>query len=151
MMKDQNPQHVDRLSAPPEHYSYLKHRKQRAAQIFLPVIVSTLMLVGLIVLISISTFKSGGDVGRWAAISTMWIIIPILVAGLIVLAILVGLIYLMMRLLNILPHYTGITQDYVSLASAYIIRAADMVSQPVIAIEGIVTTVKEFFGRINDL
>ncbi len=134
----------------PDHFSYLKHRNQRATQIILPVVLSSLLLVGLIVLICISTFNSGGDVGRWAAISTMWIIIPLLVAGLIVLAIIVGLIYLMMRLLDVLPHYTGMAQDYVSLARAYIIRGADMVSHPVIALEGFAESIREFFGRMSD-
>ena len=85
-------------------------------QIILPVVLSALVLIGMIVLISFATFKSGGDVGRWAAISTIWIIIPALIAGLIVLAILIGLIYLMARALGALPHYTGIAQDYVYIA-----------------------------------
>ena len=96
---------------PPEHYSYQLHRRQRTTQIILPVVIVTLLLVGMIVLMSFATFKSNGDVSRWAAISTIWIIIPALLAGLILLAILLGLIYLMARALSGLPHYTGIAQD----------------------------------------
>ncbi|MBK8822842.1 MAG: hypothetical protein IPN58_09615 [Anaerolineales bacterium] len=133
----------------PEQYSYLKHRKQRTTQIILPVIISTLLMVGLIVLISFSTFNSGGDVSRWAAISTIWIIIPLLLVGLILLAVLVGLIYLMARALSALPYYTGIAQDYVYIARGYIIRGADMVAKPVIALEGFIENIKEFLGRIT--
>lgn len=133
----------------PEQYSYLKHRKQRTIQIILPVIISTLLMVGLIVLISFSTFNSGGDVSRWAAISTIWIIIPLLLVGLILLAVLVGLIYLMARALSALPYYTGIAQDYVYIARGYIIRGADMVAKPVIALEGFIENIKEFLGRIT--
>ena len=132
----------------PDHYSYLQHRKQRTRQIFLPVIISALLMIALIVLISFATFSSGGDVGRWAAVSTIWIIIPILLSGFIFLAILVGLIYLMARALSALPHYTGIAQDYVYIAKAYIIRGADMVAKPVIAIDGFIENVKTFFERI---
>jgi hypothetical protein len=135
----------------PEHFSYLKHRKQRTTQIILPMVISTLLMIGLIVLISVTTFKSGGDVGRWAAISTIWIVIPLLIAGLLVIAILIGLIYLMARALSALPHYTGMAQDYVHIARGYVIRAADMAASPIIAIEGYVETIKEFFGRINKL
>lgn len=92
----------------PEHYSYLVHRKQRNTQVILPVILSALLMIGMVVLISFATFKSDGDVGRWAAISTIWIIIPILLAGLIVLALLIGGIYLMARALGALPHYTAL-------------------------------------------
>ena len=133
----------------PQHYSYQLHRKQRTTQIILPMVISMLLLIGMIVLISLATFKSDGDVSRWAAISTIWIVIPILFAGLIVLAILIGLIYLMARALGALPHYTGIAQDYVYIAQGYITRVADMVVKPVIALEGLIENVKAFFERIT--
>jgi hypothetical protein len=133
----------------PEHYSYQLHRKQRTTQIILPMVISALVMIGMVVLISFATFKSNGDVSRWAAISTIWIVIPILLAGLIVLAILIGLIYLMARALSALPHYTGIAQDYVYIAQGYIIRGADMVVKPMIALEGFIEKVKAFFERIT--
>jgi uncharacterized membrane protein len=133
----------------PEHYSYQLHRKQRTTQIILPMVISTLVLIGMIVLISLATFNLNGDVGRWAAISTIWIVIPILFAGLIVLVILVGLIYLMARALDALPHYTGMAQDYVYLAQGYITRAADMAVKPMIALEGFIENIKAFFERIT--
>jgi hypothetical protein len=149
-MKAQLPHHFDtlRVSTTPEHYSYQRHRRQNMTEIILPMMISTLLLVGMIVLVSFATFQSNGDVSRWAAISTIWIVIPILLAGLIVLAILIGLVYLMARALSGLPHYTGIAQDYVYLAQRYIIRSADMVVKPVIALEGFIENVKAFFERI---
>jgi hypothetical protein len=133
----------------PQHYSYQLHRKQRTAQIILPVVISALLLITMIVLVSLATFRSNGDVSRWAAISTIWIVIPILLTGLIVFAILIGLIYLMARALGALPHYTGIAQDYVYIAQSYITRAADMAVKPMIALEGFIETVKAFFERIT--
>jgi uncharacterized membrane protein len=133
----------------PEHYSYQMHRRQRTTQIILPMVISAVVLVGMIILISLATFKSDGDVSRWAAISTIWIVIPILFAGLIVLVILIGLIYFMARALGALPHYTGIAQDYVYIAQGYITRAADMVVKPMIALEGFIENVKAFFERIT--
>lgn len=131
----------------PEHYSYKVHRKQMVMQIILPVALAGFLLAGMIVLISLATFKSGGDVGRWAAISTMWIVIPVMMAGLISLAILGGLIYLLARLLGILPAYTGLAQDYVYLARTYILRGADMLANQVIAIDGFIGKIKAIFGR----
>jgi uncharacterized membrane protein len=133
----------------PQHYSYQLHRRQRTTQIILPMVITTLLLIGMVVLISLATFKSNGDVSRWAAISTIWIVIPTLFAGLIVLAILIGLIYLMARALGALPHYTAIAQDYVHIAQSYITRAADMVAKPMIAVEGFIENVKVFFERIT--
>ena len=135
----------------PEHLSYIKHRKERMTQIILPVVISALLVVGMIALISVVTFRSGGDVGRWAAISTIWIIIPIMIAGLIFLALLIGLIYLLVLALVNLPHYTSLSQDYVYLAQIYIVRAADMVAKPIMDLDGYVESIKAFFGRINTL
>jgi hypothetical protein len=132
----------------PEHYSYLQHRRERTTQIILPVVIAAVLMVALIVLISLVTFNSNGDVSRWAAISTIWIVIPLLLAGLILLAILIGLIYLMARALSALPTYTAIAQDYVYKAKAYIIRGADMVAKPVIALDGFIEKIKAFFERI---
>lgn len=133
----------------PQHYSYLQHRKQRTTQIILPVVLSAVLMLGLIVLICVATFNSGGDVGRWAAISTIWIIIPLLIAGLILLAILIGLIYLMARALSGLPYYTAIAQDYVYKAKGYIIRGADMAAKPILVLDGFIENVKSFFERIT--
>lgn len=133
----------------PEHYSYLRHRRQFARQILLPIVLSALVLVGMIVWISVATFQQGGDVGRWAAISTIWVIIPMLIGGLILLAILGGLIYLLARALSALPYYTGIAQDYVFKARAMILRGADMAVKPILALNSWLETIKAFFERMT--
>ncbi len=143
------PELAERLKTPPAHYSYLKHRKQVMQKIILPVVLSALVLVGIVVWVSYATFSQGGDVGRWAAISTIWVIIPMLVGGLVVLAILGGLIYGMAKLLGALPYYTGIAQDYVIIARGYIIRAADMAVKPILAVNGWLETMKTFFERMT--
>lgn len=148
-MKAKLPHHFDKLSAPPEHYSYQRHRKQRNRQIILPVILTALLFVGMIVLISLATFKQEGDVGRWAAISTIWIVIPIMIAGLVLLAILAGLIYLMARALGVLPYYTGIAQDYVYKARGHIMRGADLAVKPIFILNGWIENIKAFLGRIT--
>lgn len=133
----------------PEHYSYLKHRKQRVNQIILPVVISTLVFIGFIVLVSYATFNQSGDVGRWAAISTIWIVIPVMVVGLILLVLLIGLIYLMARAIGGLPYYTGIAQEYVFKAEAIIKRGAKMAVKPIIAINGWLETIKAFFEKVT--
>jgi hypothetical protein len=131
----------------PVHESYRKHRRELAWQIILPVALSAAGFVALIVLINIATFNEGGDVARWAAISTIWIIIPVMVAGLILLALIGALVYLMKRLLDIAPTYTGMAQDYVHIAAGYIRRFADMAVKPVLFIDGLGASVRRLVGR----
>lgn len=108
---------------------------------------SAILIVGLIVLVNIATFRDNGDVGRWAAISTIWIAIPIMVAGLIFLIILGGIVYLFKYLLNIAPVYTGKAQDFVYRIAGYIRRIADAVVKPVIVLDGIGASMKRLVGR----
>jgi hypothetical protein len=131
----------------PVHESYKRHRKQLAWQIILPVVLSAILIIALIVLINIATFRDGGDVGRWAAISTIWIVVPIMIGLIIMLALLGGLVYLMAKLLNIMPTYTGMAQDYVHIAVGYIKRGADAVVKPVFFIDGLGASIRTFFGR----
>jgi len=133
----------------PKHYSYLVHRKQVVRQVILPVILAALVMIGMVVLISFATFNQGGDVGRWAAISTIWIVIPLMVAGLILLVLLAGLIYLLARALGALPYYTGIAQDYVYKARGIIMRGANMIVKPILAVDGFLENIRAFFGRIT--
>ena len=131
----------------PQHESYLKHRRQVTRQIILPVVLSALLMIALIVWISIATFRDNGDVGRWAAISTIWIILPIIMVGLIGLLVLIGLIYLMARLLGILPTYTGLAQDYVHLGAGYDQRFTEAAVKPIFAVDGLAAYFKAIFGR----
>ena len=133
----------------PVHESYKRHRKQLVWQIIMPVVLTSLLLVALIVLINIATFRDGGDVGRWAAISTIWIVIPIMLGLLVVLALMGGLVYLMQKLLNITPTYTSLAQDYVYIAEGYIKRATEAIVKPVLQLNGILASINAFFERMK--
>ena len=131
----------------PVHESYRRHRKQRTSQIILPMVLAAILFIGMIVLINIATFRDHGDVGRWAAISTIWIVIPVCISGFIFLALLGGLVYLMARLLGVAPTYTGMAQDFVHKLAIRIRRAADMAVKPVFSVNGFGASLKAFLGR----
>jgi hypothetical protein len=133
----------------PVHESYLKHRKQIIWQIIMPVVLASVLIVALIVLVNIATFTQGGDVARWAAISTMWIVIPIMIGMLIFLAILVGLVYLMQKLLNVTPTYTSLAQHYVHQAEIHLKRMSEALVKPVLQLNGILASILAFFEKIK--
>jgi hypothetical protein len=130
----------------PVHESYRRHRKQRTSQIILPMVLTALLFLLAVVLVNVATFRDNGDVGRWAAISTMWIAIPVCLMGLVFLALLGGLVYLMGRLLGIAPTYTGKAQDFVHKLAIRIRRAADTTVKPVFSINGFGATIKAILG-----
>ncbi len=133
----------------PVHESYLRHRKELTWQIVLPLALTFVVFIAVIVLISLATFRDNGDVARWAAVSTIWIVVPIMIGLLIFLALMIGIVYLLARLLNITPTYTGMAQDYVYLAAGYIKRGLDAVVNRAIAFQSVLASVDRFFKKLK--
>ena len=131
----------------PVHESYRRHRKQRTSQIIQPIVLAAIVFLGMVVLVNLATFRDNGDVGRWAAISTIWIAIPVCIMGFIFLVLLGGLVYLMGQLLGVAPRYTGKAQDFVHKLAIRIRRVADMTVKPVFAVNGFGATIKALLGR----
>jgi len=129
------------------HPSYKNHRRQFWIQIFLPMILAVLLIILVAVFTGIAAFGEGGDAPRWAAISTIWLVIPVMIFGLIFLAILAGLIYLLAQALIKLPPYSSKAQYYAGRATSQIKRFSDMATKPVLFLEGIVASIKAIFGR----
>lgn len=131
----------------PVHASYLKHRKELAWKIIFPVVLSAVLCLGLVALINVATFRNGGDVQRWADVSTMWIAIPVMMFLLVIFALLGGIVYLLARLLNIAPPYTAIAQDFFYKIEGYVKRGADIAAQPFIFIDSIGASIDRILGR----
>ena len=130
----------------PRHVSYKRHRKQVATQIILPVVLFLVLMIGLVYVLGAAGVGDGADVSRLAAISTIWIVLPGMLAGLLLLGISVGLIYLLTLVLHFIPPYSRKAQDYAYRARGYARRAADLVVSPVIAIEAYLATLRAFVG-----
>jgi hypothetical protein len=67
--------------------------------------------------------------------------------GLLFLAILGGLVYLLARGLQVLPPYTSTAQYYVNRAASEIKRFSNMATRPVLFVEGLKASLKAIFGR----
>jgi len=128
-MKSTLPDHVN------DHHSYQRHRKQVWTQILLPILCAVLVFVVVIILTTMATFRNNGDVDRWAAISTIWLILPVMIAGLILLILIIALIYLMVRVLNLIPPYSFQVQRFVYRIESGVKHFAEMFRKPVLALQ----------------
>lgn len=130
----------------PARESIVKHKREKRNQIILPIILVTVAVLAIAVFTGISAANSQPGVGLWADISLIWLIAPMLLAALIILALMIGLIYGANRLLKATPHYTGKAQAYILWLSAEIMIWTDNIVQPLISIRtwmGLVTKNKE--------
>lgn len=130
--------------------SYSRHRRQRFWQVLAPVgigVLIILVILGLVISTAVAT-DAGPPVSQWADTSLIWLSMPALMFAVILALILIGMVYLMARLLKVLPGYTFKAQYYVALGKNYIITFADKIVAPIIAVKGASATVSALFGSI---
>ena len=130
-----------------DHPSYQLHRKQIWTQILLPILLTVLVFIAIIVITCLSTFRGSGDVSRWAAISTIWLVLPVMIVGLVLLAILFAIIYLLARLIGIIPPYSDQAQRFVFQIEGYVKRGTDMIVRPALFVDLIKLQIKKYMER----
>ena len=137
------------LPRPEDHPSYRRHRRQVWAQIVLPILLAALGVVALIVLVSLSSLRGQGDVGRWAAISTIWLTPPMLIGGLILLAALIAVNYLLGRLTHLIPPYSNLVQRFFYRIEGGAKRAAEVAARPALLLGELRTLVTALIKRLE--
>ena len=131
----------------PVHETYLKHRRELKWQILAPVVVSLILCFACSGLVYVATFGYGGDVTLWAEISEIWLAIPTIIIMVVIFAIIGGLIFLLTKLLEILPRYTFMAQDLSYKMKAYVRRGADYAAKPVIFLDSLGASINRIFGK----
>ena len=131
----------------PVHETYLKHRRELKWQILAPVVVSLILCFACSGLVYVATFGYGGDVTLWAEISEIWLAIPTIIIMVVIFAIIGGLIFLLTKLLEILPRYTFMAQDFSKKMKTYVRRGADYAAKPVIFLDSLGASINRIFGK----
>ena len=131
---------------PPEQKrnSYRAYKRASFWQILLPMMVVLLIFVALSVVTSTQNTES---LGKWAAISTVWLSLPMIVFLIVNLILLIALIYGMAKLLRITPVYTYKLTGYINLLGEKIASLADKVAEPVIKTKGVSASLRRIFRK----
>ncbi len=120
-----------------ERPSYRRHRRQFVWHILAPVVFFALMLVVLSAWTGVVTFGGDGAVGRWAAIAVIWLLLFPMVAGVIVLAFLIGVIFLLVRARGAVLPLAARVQRFSLRVNRVVRRGADIAVKPIFYIEGL--------------
>jgi hypothetical protein len=115
------------------------HRNQTIWQIWLPLGLTVAVILALIVGVILSAAAPTPDVttlSHWSDVSLIVLVLPVIVGSFFVMIIASGLVYLLARLLKLLPPYTQLGQAYVHYASALIASWCDRVVAPIIRLRG---------------
>lgn len=124
------------------------HRREVLWQIWLPVIILILAFVSLAVLTAVGTARNPNNGTHWSSISIIILILPLIPAGLIMLAILIVMIYGIAKTLQILPTYSLIARTYIFQLYFFILVWADRLVQPVLWIKSASAAAAKFFDLI---
>ena len=133
-----------------DHTSYQLHRKQVWMQILIPILAAVLVFLAIIIITSIATFRGNGDVNRWAAISTIWLVLPVIFVGLVFFILMIAMIYLMARLTALIPPYSFQAQQIVHRIEEGIKRTAQMVRKPKLAFNELVKVFKTYTAKFQE-
>ena len=133
---------VDRKK--PDSISVLKHRRQFIWQILVPFLLKAALIVaGAVVVVT------GGpkQTGVWADVSIIWMLFPMLGCALLIAVVLISLIYGMVKLTQITPHYTGRAQQLAASVSAGTHQIADGAARPIFWFQKAGATIKSLFHK----
>jgi hypothetical protein len=130
--------------------SFRRHQKQRFWQILAPIILCGLITLAAAVLmvLTLTGTVSGGNLSQAADTSLIWLIVPVMVFGIFFTVLLLGLVYLIAHLLNILPQYTFLVQRYAALIEAKILLWTKKGLTPIIKVKSASAAVGAFFKNL---
>lgn len=122
------------------------HRSQTIWQIYLP------LVVGLIVVVIVAVFAglaSTEAASRWADISLIFLIIPVMVAIILFLAFTSGFIYVVSKLIQVIPIYAFQIQEMLQMVSQRVRRGADLAVEPVMRVHAFKAALQTLRGKLR--
>jgi hypothetical protein len=122
--------------------THARHRREVLWQITVPVTVGVLILLALAALATFQTNTEQASI--WADISLMWMIVPTLIAALIFFVFLAASIYLVVRLIGVLPGYLFMAHGWLLLAGDRLRQAEGKIVEPVLRGQS-------FMARLDEL
>lgn len=117
--------------------THAEHRREVFWQITLPLVIGILLLLAALAAIIFSVIQPVTDVGRWADVSLMWLILPSLFFALIILVIMIGLVYAVSQLLRIIPRYARIIQLYFEQGKGKVSQLTNLIVEPILRINSV--------------
>jgi hypothetical protein len=123
-----------------------RHRRETFLQIYLPLIFGGLLAAAACVL-PIVVVAQAGEVGRWADISLIWLILPMLVVLLIPLALVGGLGYGVTSLLQSLPAGMFRLLQVLTTVNSQVRSISDRLVEPFVQVQSSSAGIRSLFRK----
>lgn len=129
--------------------THARHKREVFWQIILPLVVGTLLLLAALAAIVLSATQPVTELERWADVSLVWIILPSLFFAFILLAILVGLVFIVGKILQAVPQYTYKIQRFLERVTGIITRLTILMTEPFLRIHTFWAAVQKIGKLLN--
>ena len=117
------------------------HNREVFYQITLPMVFG---IVTALLLAVLATQATASSVSTWADISLIMMIIPTMIVAVLFLVLTAGTIYLMVKLLPLVPPYARFAQDWFAFISFRVRIVADKSVEPFLRVHSFVASVRAF-------
>jgi hypothetical protein len=124
-----------------------KHRHEVFWQITVPVTVGGVLLLLIAIGVVIAYFANTGDIAKWASVSTIILIVPAMIIGLIVIVVSAGMAFLVTRGLSEAPFIARRIQDIAVLIVVRVNKASDASTEPFLRVHQFTAGLRALFRR----
>jgi hypothetical protein len=124
-----------------------EHRRQLLLQVWLPLTITILVVIGLAGLTIAGAVMQSSQVNRWGSLSAIYLIIPNLVINIIFAALLVLMAVGLRKFHQKLPGWLKVVQNLFASIASYARKAADRLVAPMISFGGTTASIRSLFRR----
>ena len=139
------------IPPPRNPVTHAAHKREVFWQITLPLLVIIFLCAGMSGLVIWSAAVSNPNVSRWADVSFIWLTPPVIFGLLITLLLVGGLAYGIIKLVQVLPPYARLAQDFFVKVLAKTRQISDQLAAPVIRTKGSTAGARELRKQIGGL
>jgi hypothetical protein len=124
------------------------HRRQMLWQVWVPLGITIFLVLACMIWTVFAAVQGSPEIARWGNISAVWVILPWLVVGALIVGIVGGSSYGMFRLLNKMPEWLLIAQLFMVHFALVVRRFADYATKPIVATNTFTARVSTLWGKI---
>jgi hypothetical protein len=131
---------------PREHNpeTFQKHQKEVLWQITAPLIICVVVII-LLMAVSVSPAV---EQSLWADISLIWIILPNMVIALLMIVLLAGLIYGLIKLTGVMPYYAHKVQGFFNQVKYHTQKMDNRLVEPIVKGKAVSASVRKLFEEL---
>jgi len=130
--------------------TYQVHKRQATWQIILPLVLAAVILLTVGTLAGVGAFNEPVQGTRWASISMILLIIPVLLSGAMLVLVITGVIYGLTKLYQVVPTYSLLVRSYTFKAAFFVRQWSDRIIKPLFLPKIIQAGIHGFFSVLKN-